>query len=144
MNHKIIRILLSLLTGFVALTAIGGGVALLVGVEGNRFPLEWLRGTPFGTYTVPALILAGVVGGSALVACITLFTRPSFGWRAALVSGILMMGFIAVEVLILQQEPPGPTLIEWFYFGLGLVIAALATYHLILERPNQSRISPKD
>ncbi len=47
MPNKTIRILISLLTGFVALTAIGGGIAMLVGAEAERFPLEWLQGTPF-------------------------------------------------------------------------------------------------
>jgi hypothetical protein len=57
-----IRITIGLLTGFIALTAIGGGIALLIGIEGERFPLEWLQGTPFTDYTIPALLLALVVG----------------------------------------------------------------------------------
>jgi hypothetical protein len=49
---------------FVALTALGGGIALATGLEADRFPLDWLRGTPFRNYVIPGLILAGVVGGA--------------------------------------------------------------------------------
>ncbi len=38
MQNQLLRISLVLLTGFIALTAIGGGVALLVGLEDNGCP----------------------------------------------------------------------------------------------------------
>lgn len=80
-------IAIGLLTGFIALTAIGGGIALLIGVEDARFPLEWLRGTTFKGYTIPALLLAIVVGGSALVACATIFASPNLGPLASMLAG---------------------------------------------------------
>lgn len=61
-------VVLLTLDAFVALTALGGGVALVAGLEEGRFPLEWLRGTPFTSYTLPGLLLAALVGGSAAVA----------------------------------------------------------------------------
>lgn len=128
MSNRLLRIALALLTGFIALTAIGGGIALLVGLEDSRFPLDWLRGTPFPDYTIPAIILAIVVGGSALVACVLLLRRHHRRFLAAVVAGVIMMGYIAVEALILLQEPPGPTSIEIFYFALGALIVALAGY----------------
>lgn len=127
MNKQPLRIPLVLLTGFIALTAIGGGIALLVGLEDNRFPLEWLRGTPFNDYTIPALLLAMVVGGSALMACLLLLRRQRLGMPAAMAAGVILMGYIVGEYLLLQQEPPGPTSIELFYFGLGLLLVLLAT-----------------
>jgi len=50
---------------FVALTAIGGGIAPTTGAEGGRLPRSWLSGTPFGDYFGPGLILAAIVGGAA-------------------------------------------------------------------------------
>ena len=81
MKPHLIRLAISALTGFNALSAIGGGTALLLGtyqdgilVEAGgeaRFPVEWLRDTPFGDYTVPALILMVGVGEvrSSLSSC---------------------------------------------------------------------------
>jgi hypothetical protein len=33
-----------------------------------------------------------------------------------------------VEVLLLKQVPPGPTLFEVMYFGLGLLVLGLAVF----------------
>jgi hypothetical protein len=53
-----VRVVLVVFDAFAALTAIGGGIALIMGLESNRFPLEMLRGTPFSSYTMPALLLS--------------------------------------------------------------------------------------
>jgi len=39
------------------------------------------------------LLLALVVGGSALVACITIFTGHNLGLFAAMLAGLIMVGF---------------------------------------------------
>jgi hypothetical protein len=90
--------LVGVLEAFIALSAIGGGIAMLLGAD--KFPVEWLRNTPFSDYTIPALVLAIVVGGSSLVA--------------------------AVEVVTINA--PKPSWIEGVYFGLGLAVLGLATY----------------
>ncbi|HNT54197.1 MAG TPA: hypothetical protein PKG95_05755 [Anaerolineaceae bacterium] len=125
MNDKWLRIMIAIMTGFIALTAIGGGAALILGAEGERFPLEWLQGSIFKNYTIPGLLLAVVVGGSSLLAGITMIRKQKAGPWAAMAAGLSMMGFISGEFLILKQVPPGPTPIELFYFGLGLVILIL-------------------
>lgn len=126
MTHRGARIAIGLLAGFVALTAIGGGVTILGGVD--EFPLEWLAGTPFDDYTVPALILTIMVGGSALLAAVTIFTGRRISVMASMVAGLILVGYIVVEVLILEQVPPGLTVIEGVYFGLGLLLFGLGAY----------------
>ena len=133
MKYPKTHIAIAILTGFIALTAIGGGIALLVGVEADRFPLEWLQGTPFKDYTIPALLLAIGVGGSSLVASITTVTGRKVSAIAAMSAGLTLVGYIVVEVLILKQVPPGPTVIEYIYFGLGLAIFGLAAYSWLGE-----------
>jgi peptidoglycan/LPS O-acetylase OafA/YrhL len=128
MKYKGLRITIGVITGFIALTAIGGGIALLSGAEGERFPLEWLQGTPFKDYTIPALLLTFIVGGSSLIACITIFKNLETGVLLASSSGMIMVGFIVVEVLILKQTPPGPTPIEKMYFVLGFITFLLAGF----------------
>lgn len=128
MKYKGLRILIGIITGFIAVTAIGGGIALLSGAEDGRFPLEWLQGTPFKSYTIPALLLTFIVGGSSLLACIAIFRNLKAGILSSLTAGIVMVGFIVVEVLILNQTPPGPTPIEMMYFGLGLITFLLARF----------------
>ncbi len=126
MKYKGLRIIIGVLTGFIALTAIGGGIALLSGAEAERFPLAWLRGTLFPDYTIPALLLTIVVGGSSLLACIVIFQNLRTGIMCSSLAGMMMAGFIVGEVLILKQVPPGPTLTEEIYFLLGFAIFILA------------------
>jgi hypothetical protein len=120
---KALRMLIVVIAAFIALTAIGGGIAILIGAD--EFPPEWLTGTPFKGYTVPALILAIVVGGSSLLAAIAVATRRRNGARASIVAGIMMAGYIIVEVLILEQVPPGPTIVQGMYFILGSLLVVL-------------------
>jgi len=128
MHYKGLRIAIGVITGFIALTAIGGGIALLLGAEGARFPLEWLQGAPFKDYTIPALLLTITVGGSSLIACIAMFRNLKNKIFLSLVAGSIMVGFIVVEVFILKQIPPGPTSIEKIYFVLGFATFILAGF----------------
>ncbi|MBP8292907.1 MAG: hypothetical protein KAX65_09045 [Caldilineaceae bacterium] len=131
MHYKPIRIIIAVLAGFIALTAIGGGIAILTGVD--PFPPAWLAGTPFTDYTIPALLLAIGVGGSALLAALLVLRPGRAGILATLAAGLIMAGYIVGEVLILKQTPPGPTWIELLYFGLGLTIFALGAYLWMAE-----------
>lgn len=129
MSSSGVRIVLLAVDAFVALTAVGGGIALLTGLEGDRFPVEMLTGTPFGSYVIPGLILAGVAGGSAAVATVAMLIRPRAGGLASMLAGVVMMGWIFGEVLLLDQ--PSWTWIEAFYLALGLAMAVLG---LIIRR----------
>ena len=103
-------------------------------MEGNRFPLAWLEDTPFHSYTIPALILTVVVGGSALLACVITFRGRKSGAWFLMASGLLLAGFVTIEALILKQVPPGPTGIEVTYFTIGSTILGFAAYLWRAER----------
>lgn len=122
-----LRVALTVVEGFVALTAIGGGVALVVGLEADleaeRFGPEWLEGTPFRSYLVPGLLLSLAVGGSAAVAT----AATIIGWHGGLLSalaGLVLVRWIVGEVAVINQ--PAPTRSEGVYFVAGLLILALA------------------
>jgi hypothetical protein len=135
MKHKLVRIVIGVSEAFIALSAIGGGLLMLAGTyqdgvlieAGGRgqFSLEWLQHTPFSDYTIPALILAIGVGGSSLIAAVTVFTGREVGILASVVAGLIMAGYIVVEVVMLKQ---GVSWIEGLYFGLGLAISGLSAY----------------
>ena len=59
---KIIRIILGTLLAIIALNALGGGFYGMMGAK--EIPIEWLKGSPFKSYFIPALFLFVVVGGS--------------------------------------------------------------------------------
>jgi hypothetical protein len=140
MKHPLVRIAIAVPEALIALSASGGGIVMLGGTyqdgvlreAGGRgqFPLEWLHNTPFSDYTIPALILAIGVGGSSLLAAVTIFTGREVGVLASIVAGLIMAGYIVVEVVMLRQ---GVSWIEGLYFGLGLVISGLAASLWMVE-----------
>jgi hypothetical protein len=121
MRARNIRIALLIMDAFVAVTAAVGGLALVTGLEGDRFPLNLLESTPFSSYMVPGLILTVVVGGSASIAIAALLRGLDSGAPASIIAGAILMGWIIGEALLLHQ----PSWFEAFYFALGVTMAAL-------------------
>jgi hypothetical protein len=117
------RIALGILDWFVALTAGAGGMALATGMEATRFPPDMLKGSPFGDHVVPGLILAIVVGGSAAVGALAIWFRPAAGASATVLAGLVLMGWIAGEVLMLSGT--ARSWLEPFYFAVGVSVVAL-------------------
>lgn len=102
-THLALRIMLIALATFVALTAILGAMFAL-----PTMPVEWLKKgliTPFIDYTIPALALGVVCGGSALAAIFALVFRPNIGGVIALIAGIMMVGFELVEIFVVGFTP---------------------------------------
>ena len=119
------------ISSFVALTSIPGGMALTAGLESGRIPLVWLAHSPFESYVVPGLLLSLLVGGSASLAVAKLYVGDRLSGFFAAAAGTILFIYILAEVLMLDQNPPGPTWIEWFYMmlGISLVLFGLLHYH---------------
>ena len=110
---------------FVAVSAIGGGAALAAGVD--RFPTEWLRGSPFSDYVLPGLILAGVVGISAAIATLSAWLRLRIWAPASVAAGLVLTGWIVGELAFLNQNgaetsPRGPLEVLYLVVGIALVL----------------------
>jgi peptidoglycan/LPS O-acetylase OafA/YrhL len=115
-----LRYTLGSLLAFGALNAFGGGYYGLMGAK--DVPREWLEGTPFQTYFIPSLILFFVVGGSFLVAALAVFTRRPVAKIAATFAGVVVLGWIAVQVAMIGY-------VSWMQpvtFLVGSVILLLA------------------
>lgn len=126
-HPKAIRIALGVLLSFAALNAFGGGYYGLAGAEG--VPVEWLEGTPFTDYTIPSLILLVVVGGAFLFAAVATFADARFARAAAAAAGIIVLGWIAVQVAMIGS-------VSWMQPATtiaGLLILVLAW--LLPQRP---------
>lgn len=113
------RIALLAIDAFVALTAVGGGLALIA--KSDMFPPQWLESTPFRSYLVPGLILAMLVGGSATVATIAAILANDAGAASSIIAGVIMMGWIAGQLRLLKQQ----SWLHAVYFAAGIAMAAL-------------------
>lgn len=120
------RVALSSILVVVALNAMGGGIYGLTGAR--DVPLELLQGSPFTTFFVPSLILLLVIGGSSAVASAAVIARWRSARRFALTAGVLLLGWIAVQLSIIGY-------VSWLQptmAALGVAIVALAA---ILREP---------
>lgn len=123
-TRKAAYVILTVLTGFLALTAFLGGIGLLANI--NAPPVEDLQGSIFKDFTIPGLALFMIVGGSALLATILLVRKSKFAVLAATVAGIIIMFFEFVEVLVIGSPPGVAQALQFIYFGLGILIAIIS------------------
>ena len=121
MEEKSVRIALVVVNLFAAVSAIVGAIGLLVGFM--NIPLSELTGTPFADFTVPALLLGIVVGGSALAATtIALFEQWRFDALASAAAGCVMVGWMTVEIAMIGLG----AWVQVAYFAVGLLMIGLA------------------
>jgi hypothetical protein len=100
-------------------------LALLAGLEGDRFPRAWLSGTPFSDYVVPALILVTFVGGTSLLSAAATLRSPLLGARLSVIAGLVMVGWIVGEIVILTGDAEVVSLTEIVFLAVGLAMAGL-------------------
>ena len=140
MKHKEVRLTLFVVEAFVALTSIVCGVGLAVGAI--QFPLAWLQGTPFSDYTIPGLILLIVIGGGMLLAAAAQFIQREWAVLLSAVMGLVMLGWIAFEVAIVdrytQAVVPSTVMQQILFPVLGLVMIGLAAYLWKMEYAGHS------
>lgn len=131
--RKTLYTTLFLLTGFLAVTAVLGGIGILTGVAAPI--VDFVEGSIFTDFTVPALSLIFFVGGSGLLATAALIRRNKFGLLLAIFAGIMILFFEFVEVLAIGSPAGLAQNLQIFYFGLGtlIVIVALGVWYIDLS-----------
>jgi len=124
-RSAVIYILMTLLL-FQGLSGLLGGYMLVTDPTGASLgiPLEWLEGSPFGSYLVPGLILLIVLGIFPLA--VLNGVRRSRGWSRygvlAVGGGLVIWLIVEVAVIGYHAEPP----FQAIYGAVGLALLALA------------------
>lgn len=130
MRKKEATLTLVLVEAVVALTSIVYGIGLAVGAI--HLPLAFLEGAPFSDYTLPGLVMAIIVGGSALLAAVTLLAGHTAGVFMSALAGLILLGFEVVEVTTIDPNAgdwlPLVVMAQSVYSVLGLTMVGLAAY----------------
>lgn len=135
MRERDTRIALVVIDLFLAVSAIVGAIGLVVGFM--NIPLSVLDGTPFADFTVPALLLGIVVGGSALAAAaIAVFGPRRYETLASAGAGCMMVGWMIIEVALIGLG----SWLQPLYFVVGLVMIGLAA---LLEQAKSGTLVPR-
>jgi hypothetical protein len=124
-NPPVSFYLLLAATIFQGLSGIAGGIGLILDPSGESLsiPIEWLQGSPFHSYLVPGIILLSVLGIFPLAVSFALWKFHSRAWHASLLVGLMLVIWIAVEILIIGYQPAPP--LQLIYGLLGMVIILL-------------------
>jgi hypothetical protein len=117
------RVLLIVLSIFLSLSALGGGVGLLTGW--NAPPVEDLGDSVFQDYTVPGLSLFVVIGGGALFSAILLIRRHPLAFPVTAAAGLAIMFFEFVEILVIGSPLGYARILQVLYFGTGFLMSAI-------------------
>jgi MinD-like ATPase involved in chromosome partitioning or flagellar assembly len=132
MSNKVLRVLLILLDGFLAITAIAGGLGLLTGV--NAPPVSDLAGSPFSDYTIPGLALLVLVGGTATVATYLTVRRHPYAALVSALAAAMIIAFEIVEVIVIGMPPGIARNLQVFYLTLGLIILVTSLAYWAVQR----------
>ena len=124
MENRIERFSVEFVAVFIALSAIAGGIGLVGG--GLPFPVSWLGGTPFSSYFGPGLILAFIVGGSALGSAILMLRHHPLALPAAIGAGCIQAGWIVGEVILVGTRDNLMGLLQVVYLVAGVILSILS------------------
>lgn len=105
-------ILLGLLL-FNAISALGGGLALMTGAIPSQ--PSWTAHTDFGSQYFPGVILMAIVGGSALTAALALMKRAHAWQLSSIAAGVIMLVWIVGEIASIR----GFHFLQVVYFVTG-------------------------
>ncbi len=110
------------LEAFLSVGALGGGIGLMLGPNGEIIPLpvRALAGSHFNNYFVPGVILFAVLGLGPLAAAVLAWRRHRAAPFLAFTVGCALLIWLIVEIAIVgySNNPP----LQPFYLGLGIVM----------------------
>lgn len=121
--RRVLYVILTILAGFLSLSALGGGIALFFNLYAP--PVEQLGDSIFKDFTIPGLALFFLVGGSALFATVLLWRRSKYALLFATTAAIIILFFEFVEVLVIGSPAGAALTLQILYFGLGTLITIL-------------------
>lgn len=109
------RVLFGLLL-FNAISALGGGLALITGLIPEQ--AAWFEHTDFASQYFPGVILMAFVGGSSLTAALAMMKRTP-GWQiSSILAGVVMLVWIAGEIASIR----GFHFLQVIYFLTGAAV----------------------
>jgi hypothetical protein len=94
------RIALVLIELLIGANAVWGGIMLMT--DSCKLGPEWLDDTFFDSWFLPGVALLVIIGGSQLVAAVTLLARRPYAQAVSLAAGSILIGWIIVQLAWLQ------------------------------------------
>lgn len=135
----LVAVLLEVILG---LGAIGGGLALVLGPQGEILPLpvSLLNGSPFQTYFVPGLVLLTLIGVGPLVVAVFAWRQQRWAPFLTLAVGVALLVWMTVEICVIGYSSTPP--LQPIYIGLGIAITGVGMAWLQRTWPVLRTLAP--
>jgi hypothetical protein len=111
---------------FTGIAAVGGGILLIAGPSTMLPPVEYLRSSPFTSYTVPGIALLVLIGGSNVLAAAALLRRRrNLGLLLSISAGAMLFVFEVAEAATIGMR----MWLQPFMFAMSLLLMGLVLAH---------------
>lgn len=143
-----------MLFGFLAISAIGGGIMLIISPNGELIglPLSEFKNMPFESFLIPGVILFFVLGiipalltwslykkpGSKLAEGINIFSDMHWSWTYSIYVAFALIGWIHIELIFLQGAVHWLQTLYMFYAILLIIIALLPRMRALYRKNSDS------
>jgi len=101
-------------------------------------PIEWLYGSPFDSYLIPGLVLFFLLGIFPIFVAFGIWKHHTWSRQAALLVGLMLIIWIAVEILVIGYQPYPP--LQLIYGLLGITIIALLLFPALRKYMNKQAV----
>ena len=103
--EKLLRIAAIVLLMFNGVNALVGGFMMIVDPSGGKMqlPLSYLEHAPFSDFLVPGIVLFIANGLFSVAVVIAVFYKYRLYCQLIMVQGAILLGWILVQVLMVQQ-----------------------------------------
>ncbi len=132
MLKKLDRIAIVLVAAIVGVQAIIPGWTIMSdgSVYGFKLPSTILSGAwPFADFFVGGLLLTVVIGGGCLATAVINVFDARLGVMAGFVMGLVLIGWIAGELIFLTDT----MVMTWIILGAGIVLVGLSAPYAVPE-----------
>ena len=139
MLRRVDRIAIVIVSAAVGLQAIVPGWQIMTdgSVYGFKLPADWLSSYwPFNGFFVAGLLLLVVIGGGSIATAVVNMINRRIGILAALLMGIVLIGWIAGELVFLTQT----NVMTWLILGAGVLLVVLSLPYALSE---MNRLIPR-
>ena len=113
---------LSIVDAAVAALAVWGGISLILGAPGFRWPVQWLAPLGLNSWVIPGVALIVVVGGPMFWGALASWRRTRHAPSVSLTAAVVMLGWLLVQWLVIESR----TIVQVATALADLLVIALA------------------
>lgn len=135
--QKAVRITAIALLLITAVNALVAGALFVLEPSGGRMGMSvgYLRFSPFVDYLIPGIVLLTVLGCLPLYVAFVIIRKKPFAPMAVFVQGIILIGWIAVQVLMVRDL----NVLHITMAGVGMALVLCGFRLLTRQSPGQPR-----